>query len=131
MRNWTEDAAQILEALQARVDARDQQALLDLFEDPAVLIGTAGDGRTSETRSEYLTAVATQSAALRWEWVETRLFYNAADALGFAAFGEVVLTGEDSEWRAPIRVTVFAVQVEGDWRLREFHGSIPFQDPSA
>ena len=131
MRNWTEDAAQILEDLQARVDARDQQALLDLFEDPAVLIGTSGDGRTSETRREYLTGVATQSAALRWEWAETRLFYNAADVLGFAAFGEVVLTGEASEWRSPIRLTVLAVQVEGDWRLREFHGSIPSQDPGA
>src|SRR5712691_12042886 len=37
------DARSILETLQATVDARDADALVSLFDDPAVLIGTAGD----------------------------------------------------------------------------------------
>ena len=61
-------------------------------DDPAVLIGTAGDGRTSDARREYLSAVTTQPGVLRWDGRETRLFYESEDALGFAAFGDVVVT---------------------------------------
>jgi hypothetical protein len=84
--------------------------LLEFFEDPAVLIGTAGDGRTRDGRRDYLTAVATQTAAVRWDWNETVMFYECDSALGFAAFGEVVRASDG-------------------WRLRQFHGSIP-QVPS-
>jgi SnoaL-like domain len=111
--------------LQENVSARNFAGLLEFFEDPAVLIGTAGDGRTPEGRRDYLAAVTTQSAALRWDWRETVLFYETDEALGFAAFGDVVLTDESEEWRAPIRASFFAVRGADGWRLRQFHGSIP------
>ena len=126
---WRVAADEILGELQAKLTARDLAGLLEFFEDPAVLIGTAGDGRTGEARREYLTAVTMQPAALRWDWDETLLFYESKDALGFAAFGNVVLTDATAEFRAPIRATLLAVRVDGGWRLRQFHGSIP-QAPS-
>jgi ketosteroid isomerase-like protein len=123
--SWRADAQQILDELQAKVSARDLPALLEFFEDPAVLIATAGDGRTRDGRRDYLTAITTQTAAVRWDWNETVLFYQADSALGFAAFGEVVLADDAQELRAPIRATFFAVRASDGWRLREFHGSIP------
>jgi hypothetical protein len=68
---WSADAQWILNDLQEKVTARDLPALLQLFEDPAVLIGTAGDGRTPAAREAYLEAVTTHAAALRWDWRET------------------------------------------------------------
>lgn len=122
---WSADARQILSDLQAKVSARDLPALIEFFEEPAVLIGTAGDGRTREAREAYLRAVTTQPGALQWDWRETVVFYESDDALGFAAFGDVVLLDGTQELRAPIRATFFAVRVDGGWRLRQFHGSIP------
>ena len=126
---WKVAAEEILGELQAKVTARDLAGLQEFFQEPAVLIGIAGDGRTSDARREYLTAVTTQPAAVRWDWHETALFYESEDALGFAAFGDVVVTDAANEVRAPIRATFLAVHVDGGWRLRQFHGSIP-QNPS-
>ena len=122
---WSADAQLILDELQARVTARDLPGLLQFFEDPAVLIVAAGDGRTPQAREEYLKAIATMPAAVRWDWRETVLFYRAEDALGFAAFGDVVLVSGDEEERSPLRGTFFAVRTDGSWRLRQFHGSMP------
>ena len=123
--DWSDDARAILDELQAKVTARDLPALLQFFDDPAVLIGAAGDGRTPERREEYLEAQVMQRAQVRWDWRETLLYYEAKDALGFAAFGEVVLVEGIREVRAPIRGTFFAVRTNGRWRLRQFHGSTP------
>lgn len=119
------EARSILDTLQAAVDGRDPEALLALFDEQAVLIGTAGDGRTRETVREYLTAVATQPASLRWEWQEIVPFHESGEALGFAAFGEIVVTDGRGEHRSPIRATIFAARSPDGWRLRQFHGSIP------
>ena len=110
------DAQRILNDLQEKVTARDLPALLEFFEDPAVLIGTAGDGRTPEAREAYLQAVTTQPGAVRWDWRETVLFFESEDALGFAAFGDVVLVDDTQELRAPIRGTFsrYARTVAGD-----------------
>lgn len=122
--DWPAEAQQILDALQQKVTARDLPALIEFFEDPAVLIVTAGDARTREMRAAYLEAVATQRAAVRWDWRETLLFYEAKDALGFAAFGDVVLVDGIDAVRTPVRGTFFAVRTDGGWRLRQFHMSI-------
>jgi ketosteroid isomerase-like protein len=120
------DARSILGALQAAVDARDADGLIALFDDSAVLIGTSGDGRNPEALRRYLTAVATQQESFRWEWSEVVPFHRTEDSLGFAAFGEIVMTTADGERREPMRLTVLAVRSAGGWRLRQFHGSIPF-----
>jgi ketosteroid isomerase-like protein len=119
------DARSILHALQAAVDARDEDALVSLFDDPAVLIGTAGDGRDRAGLRRYLAAVVTQPGSLRWEWREIVPFHQAAGTLGFAAFGDVVWSDGGGEQRAAIRLTVLAIQTADGWKMRQFHGSIP------
>jgi len=116
----------VLAVLQAAVDSRDPDVLLQLFGDePAMLIGTSGDGRTPATRREYLTAVATQPERLSWEWQEVTPFFETTDVIGFAAFGDVVVTDEEGERRAPIRATLLAAETSAGWRIKQFHGSIP------
>jgi ketosteroid isomerase-like protein len=119
------DAREILDLMQAKVDARDADALIAFFEEPAVLIGSAGDGRDTERRRRYLTALATQPESIRWDWQEIVPFYETEDALSFSAFGEVVVMHGGGEERFPIRGTVLAVRSGDGWRLRHFHGSVP------
>ena len=115
------DAGEILRALQDAVDSRDADRLVALFDEPTVLIGTAGDGRDRDGLLRYVDAVVS-SEPFRWEWAEVVPFFRDGDSLGFAAFGELVA----GELRAPIRATFFAVETPGGWRLRQFHGSIPY-----
>lgn len=116
----------VLRSLQAAIDSRDPDELLTLFDDePSMLIGTGGDGRTPASRRDYLTAVATQPERLYWDWHEVIPFYETEDVIGFAGFGDVVLTSEEDEWRAPIRATLLAVETANGWRIKQFHGSIP------
>ena len=90
-----------------------------------MLIGASGDGRTPETRVHYLTNIATQSAAAQWAWAEKHLFYESDGALGFAAFGEIILTEAEIQTRTPFRLTLFAIRSPDGWRIRQFHGSVP------
>lgn len=118
-----EDARAVLRTLQDRVDARDLDALLDLFDEDGVLIGTGGDARDRAGVRAYLEAIVGQPGALRWEWDEVIPFHHTDDAVGFAAFGDVVLAENGSEWRKAIRMTGLAVRDGKGWRLRQFHGS--------
>src|SRR4051794_3133171 len=103
----------VLQALQTAVDSRDANELLRLFDDgPAMLIGTGGDGRTSATRREYLTAVATQAGRLLWDWREVIPFYETDEMVAFAGFGDIVVTDDVGQRRAPIRATVMAVETD-------------------
>ncbi|MGH8892283.1 MAG: nuclear transport factor 2 family protein [Actinomycetes bacterium] len=118
-------ASSILARIQSAVDAKDADALIDLFDDTAVLVGTAGHGRRPEEVREYLTAVVAQPGSLSWEWRDVVVFHEGPGAIGFAGFGDIVVADQDGEQRAPIRLTAFAVQSPAGWRLRQFHGSIP------
>ena len=117
-------AESLLRRLQDAVDARDLAALEALFDGGAVLIGPGGDARTPDALHAYLTAVVTQEESLRWEWHEIVPFHEASDTLGFAAFGDIVVSAANGERRAPIRLTVLAAQSGDSWKLRQFHGSI-------
>jgi hypothetical protein len=76
-------------------------------------------------RGEYLHAVVSQPEALRWDWREVFPVLEADGVLAFAAFGDIVVTGPDGERRSPIRASVVAVEADGRWLLRHFHGSLP------
>lgn len=119
------EAKSVLGALQAAVDSRDARQLIELFVEPAVLIGSAGDGRDTDGVRAYLTAVVSQPESLRWDWDTVILFHEAPEVLGFAAFGDIVVSDGHNERRAPIRATVVAVRGESAWQLKHFHGSIP------
>jgi hypothetical protein len=126
MREGEGDAREVLRAPQELVDARDLDGLLELFDESSVLIGTSGDGRDRAAVSRYLEGVVGQPGELRWEWADVVPFHRTDDTVGFAAFGDVVLAENGSEWRQPIRMTGLAVRDGERWRLRQFHGSIPF-----
>jgi ketosteroid isomerase-like protein len=111
-----DDAWEILRALQEAVDAGDRDALVALFHEDAVLIGTSADARNREAVVAYLTAVA-EGDPFRWEYDSVVPFHDD----GFAAFGELVADGPNGELRAPFRMTLVAV----DGRIRSFHGSFP------
>jgi uncharacterized protein (TIGR02246 family) len=121
-----EEARAVLRTLQELIDARDLDGLLELFAEGSVLIGTSGDGRDRVGVRRYVEAVVGHPGELRWEWMEVIPFHRTEDAVGFAAFGDVVLAEGGSELREPIRMTGLAVREAGRWRLRQFHGSIPF-----
>jgi hypothetical protein len=126
MREGEGEAREVLRTLQELVDARDLDGLLELFDESSVLIGTSADGRDRAGVSRYLEAVVAQPGELRWEWADVVPFHRTLDTVGFAAFGDVVLAEHGSEWRQPIRMTGLAVRHGERWRLRQFHGSIPF-----
>jgi hypothetical protein len=115
----------VLTELQELVDGRDPDSLIALFGDTAILIGTGAHSRDQTTLRHYLATVATQPESLRWEWREVVPYHRTGDALGFAAFGEILVTDARGERRAPFRATIFAVQTSAGWRVQEFHGSIP------
>ena len=125
-REGDEEARDVLRKLQELVDARDLDGLLELFEENSVLIGTSSDGRDRAGVRRYLEGVAGRAGELRWEWEQVVPFHRTPDTVGFAAFGDVVVTENGAEWRQPIRMTGLAVRVGERWRLRQFHGSIPF-----
>ena len=125
MSNGADEARAVLRSLQELIHARDLDGLLDLY-DGEVLIGTSGDGRDSAAVRRYLEAVVGQPGELRWEWAEVVPFHHTDGVVGFAAFGDVVLVENGSEWRQPIRMTGLAVRDGRRWKLRQFHGSIPF-----
>jgi uncharacterized protein (TIGR02246 family) len=121
----TDNARAVLALLQSAVDARDLDALTALFDVPSVLVGTSGHATDAVQRHDYLRAVISQPEALRWDWREVVTVLEIEGVLAFAAFGDVVLTGPEGERRAPIRASVVAVEADGAWRLRHFHGSLP------
>ena len=108
----TDDAWAILRELQAGIDARDRDALIALFHEDAVLIGTSAHATDRDAIVSYVTAV-TEGEPFRWEYSDVVPFAEN----GFAAFGEIVA----GEARAPFRLTLVA----DDGKIRSFHGSIP------
>lgn len=106
--------------------ARDADRVMSLFEDEAdLLIGIAGECRDREAMERYVVAGTTASYTLRWDRLETVVFHADADTLGFAAFGDMIVTEAGSERRLPFRMTFLAVRTSNGWKLRHLHGSIP------
>lgn len=108
-----DEARAVVRELQAGIDARDRDALVALFHEDAVLIGTSAHAADRDAVVAYLTAVA-DDEPFHWELTEVVPFHD----VGFAAFGEIV----QGELRAPFRMTIVVV----DGKIRSFHGSIPY-----
>ena len=110
----------LVATLQAAIDARDAEQLRSLFADGAVLVGSGAHARDADALRAYLDAVAA-GEPFHWELDDYVTFHAEQGEIGFAAFGEVV----QGDFRAPFRLTVFAVETDAGWRIRQFHGSIP------
>jgi uncharacterized protein (TIGR02246 family) len=117
-------AYSLLVRLQSAIDDADLATLSDLFDDHAVLIGTSSHSHGREEVDAYLADVLNEPGRFRWEWRDVAVFHQAVGAIGCAAFGELIVTGAESEDHAPFRVTFTAVDGISGWRFTEFHGSI-------
>lgn len=120
-------ARDVLARLQSAADTSTVEALAGVFDDDedVVLIGTTSHRLGPAGLREYLTLLVEADGRLRWEWDSVHVFLDLPDAVGFACFGQVVVTEDGEPARAPIRMTAVAVPSRDGWRLRQFHGSLP------
>ncbi|QWZ09813.1 SgcJ/EcaC family oxidoreductase [Nocardioides panacis] len=116
----------ILVELQDAVRAKDRDRTLELFTQDAALLGTGAVSFGREAVSGYLELVFGQRGFVRWVWDTVSVLDVRPGAVTFAALGTVSLEGDpDSAAEDPIRLTCLAVEEDGHWRLRVFHGSVP------
>jgi uncharacterized protein (TIGR02246 family) len=122
-------ARELLDRLQDAVASKDLDSVVELFdEDDAVLFGTAAAMVGADEVRSYLLRVVQQDGTLRWEWNRVIPLLSEPAMIAFAVIGTVGFddeTGAAADDRDAFRLTCVAVQSEGRWRLRHFHGSIP------
>lgn len=118
----------LLGALQEAVAAKDLAAVTDLFDDGIALFGSGGESVGLPDATAYVARVLEGDEVLRWGWEQVLPLYDVPGVLVFAVIGTVGFDGPDgrpTEERDRFRLTCLAVEREGRWRLRHFHGSIP------
>jgi uncharacterized protein (TIGR02246 family) len=118
-------AYSLLVRLQSAIDDGDLATLSDLFSDDAVVVGTATHSHGREQVDAYLAALLHQPGTFRWEWHDVVVFHEGPGNIGCAAFGELIVSGADTEDHIPFRVTFSAVDGVSGWRFTQFHGSVP------
>jgi uncharacterized protein (TIGR02246 family) len=116
----------ILGDLQDAVRAKDRARALGLFTPDAALLGTGAASFGRDAVSSYLELVFGQRGFVQWVWDTVSVLDVRPGAVTFVALGTVSLEGDpDSAAEDPIRLTCLAVEEDGRWRLRMFHGSVP------
>ena len=121
-------AEALLAALQAAVAQKDKAALASLFDDEAVLFGTAAENLDRAATGAYLARVVDQPGTVRWGWDQVVPLWESNEVLAFAVVGTVGFDDEQGRPDGPrddFRLTCVAVSTDDGWRLRHFHGSVP------
>lgn len=121
-------ARQLLDDLQSAVAGRDLAGLREVFDDEIVLFGTVAANADADSSWAYLHAVVGQEATPRWGWEHVVPFLDVPGVLGFAVVGTVSAVDDHGRVHVdaePFRLTCVAVERDGRWRLRHFHGSQP------
>jgi uncharacterized protein (TIGR02246 family) len=121
-------ARAILAELEERLASKDRDRILEQWTEDAVLIGDAAENFTRDETAAYLTGMAEMAPTVRWEWENVAVMLSSPQALVFAAVGamgfydaEGSLMGDTEHFRT----TCLAIEEQGSWRLRHFHGSEP------
>lgn len=96
-----------------------------MFDEDPVFFGTSDHSAGRDAVLAHLARIVEQSGALRWEWTEERVVHETEVSLVLAATGEIVVTHDDTEDRAPFRLTMVAVFTPDGWRVQHWHGSVP------
>jgi hypothetical protein len=120
----------ILGALQDAFIDHDLAAVTRLFDDEAVLFGSAAANLDRKQSDAYVARVLEQEGTLRWGWDQVVPVLSEPAVLAFAVVGTVGFDdaqGQSIGERDAFRLTCVAVLKEGQWRLRHFHGSVPQQ----
>jgi uncharacterized protein (TIGR02246 family) len=128
----TEDPEQgarsVLAELEERLATHDLDRMVDFFTDDVVLIGDDGENFDRDTTVAYLRVMADMTPTVRWNWDRVAVVLNEPGLLSFGAAGLIGFHDPAGQllgdWES-FRVTCLAVQQQGGWRLRHFHGSRP------
>ena len=115
-------ARAILAELQECFADKDLDRLGRLLDDETVLFGTVAANLDRAQTMAYVGPLVEQEATIRWGWDTVVPLVSEPDLLCFAVVGSV---GLDEGERSEFRLTCVAVQDQGRWRLRHFHGSVP------
>jgi uncharacterized protein (TIGR02246 family) len=124
-------ARSVLAELEERLATHDLDRMVDFFTEDVVLIGDAQENFDRDTTVAYLRLMAEMSPTVRWDWDRVAVVLNTPGLLSFGAAGSMGFydpAGQLIRDREPFRVTCLAVQEQGGWRLRHFHGSRPISD---
>jgi len=116
-------AHSILGAIQAAAEAHDAEALLGLFTEDAVLVGTVAANLDRPAVEAYLHAVVGQDDTIRWNYETVQVVDSSNDTLTFVGVGLVGWDEDDETDR--FRLTCLVVRESAGWRIRLFHGSVP------
>jgi hypothetical protein len=115
-------ARAILDELQECFADKDLDRLGRLLDDETVLFGTVAANLDRAQTMAYVGPLVEQEATIQWGWDTVVPLISEPDLLCFAVVGSVGLDGGE---RSEFRLTCVAVQDQGRWRLRHFHGSVP------
>lgn len=124
-------ARSVLTELEERLATHDLDRIVGFFTDDVVLIGDAEENFDRDATVAYLGVMADMTPTVRWEWDRVAVVLNAPGLLSFAAAGTMAFydpAGQLLGEREPFRVTCLAVEEQGGWRLKHFHGSAPRSD---
>jgi SnoaL-like domain len=118
----------ILAELQDGFAARDLAAVTRLLDDEVVVFGTAAENLDVEQSRDYIARMMAQDGVVRWGWDRVVPLLFETTVLAFAVVGTVGF--QDAQGRVlgarhAFRLTCLAVLLDGKWRLRHFHGSVP------
>jgi ketosteroid isomerase-like protein len=119
----------ILGELSEAVKARDVDRTVAMFEDDAVLAGTAVTSVGAPAIRAYLEVIASHPARLSWTWdLDALVAGRDGSTIWFLAPCEAVFDPDDSahpQERTPMRMSgVLREGPDGTWRWSQFHGSI-------
>jgi len=124
-------ARSVLAELEERLATHDIDRIVGFFTDDVVLIGDAVENFNRDATVAYLAVMADRPRTVRWEWNRVAVVLNTPGLLSFAAAGTIGFydpAGQLLGHREPFRVTCLAVEEQGEWRLKHFHGSAPRRD---
>ena len=116
-------ARSLLESIQAAASAHDKAALLDLFTDDGMLLGTAAANLDRDAVERYVDLVLGIDETITWIYDDVRVVDAREGAVTFVGIGTAGF--DDGDEPDPFRLTCLAVLDGERWRLRLFHGSVP------
>ena len=124
-------ARTVLAELEERLATHDLDQMADFFTDDVVLIGDAVENFDREATVGYLGLMADMAPTVRWNWERVAVVLDDPGLLVFAAAGSLAFHDASAQPLGdpePFRLTCVAIQADGGWRLKHFHGSRPAED---
>lgn len=117
-----DDIRAVLHELQEAVTERDLDRLVGIFTEDGVVFGTNSSNFGLDELRTYAAGVLAAERTPIWSWDRVAVLEESEDRLLFASTGR---TGVGERTTERFRLSGLAVRVDGRWRLRHYHGSVP------